>query len=66
MLNFIIFIRKQHNNEKTHICTECGKGFFKASCLSVSFTFFFLVVLTEQVADLLATLGFTTRGGEEG
>jgi len=25
--------RKQHNNERTHFCNECGKGFFKASCL---------------------------------
>ena len=21
--------RKQHNNERTHFCNECGKGFFK-------------------------------------
>ena len=30
-----ILHRKQHNNERTHFCTECSKGFFKASCLQV-------------------------------
>ena len=30
-----ILHRKQHNNERTHWCQDCGKGFFKASCLQV-------------------------------
>ena len=32
-----ILHRKQHNNERTHFCKDCGKGFFKASCLQVTF-----------------------------
>ena len=31
-----ILHRKQHNNEKTHFCTQCSKEFFKASCLQVN------------------------------
>ena len=27
-------IRKQHNNERTHFCNECGKGFFKVTNLN--------------------------------
>ena len=28
-------IRKQHNNERTHFCNECGKGFFKVMNLNI-------------------------------
>ncbi len=34
-LRQVTWCRKQHNNERTHICHECNKGFFKSSCLAV-------------------------------
>ena len=30
----IILHKKQHNQEKTHFCSICFKGFYKASCLT--------------------------------
>ena len=30
----IILHKKQHNQEKTHFCSVCLKGFYKASCLT--------------------------------
>ena len=29
--------RKQHNNERTHFCNECGKGFFKVGNYHIRF-----------------------------